>query len=221
LPVRNGPELLLIRHGQSVANAAGIWQGRLDFPLSDEGREQARITGRALARKGLDAAYSSPLGRALETAEIIAREAGYGGTVTTLDGLLERGGGRLEGTTHEERARKDPGLVEKLSSLPEEERWELVGAETDEQVLSRFEDAVARILEEQRSGGRVLVVSHGGAMRAFLRDRFGHGVLPGRERAANASITRVSFNGSGDPRLLTLASTKHLSPGHETRPTSE
>lgn len=219
--MRNTLELLFIRHGQSVANAAGVWQGRLDFPLSDEGREQARITGRALAHEGLDAAYSSPLSRALETAEIVTREAGFGEPVRTLDGLTERGGGTLEGTTHEERARRDPGLLQKLMALPEEERWEIVGAETDEQVLHRFEDAVARIVDERSDGGRVLVVSHGGAMRAYLRDRFGDGVLPGRERAANASITRVAYDGDGAPRLLDLASTGHLSPQHETRPTSE
>jgi probable phosphoglycerate mutase len=48
-------------------------------------------------------------------------------------------------------------------------------------------------------------------MRAFLRDRFGTDVLPGSERAANASITRIAWGDDG-PRLLEVASTRHLSP---------
>src|SRR3712207_9239829 len=72
-------ELVLIRHGQSTANATGVWQGQLDFPLSEEGRRQARLTGRALAGESFDGIYSSPLSRAFETAEIISREAGFPG----------------------------------------------------------------------------------------------------------------------------------------------
>jgi hypothetical protein len=58
------------------------------------------------------------------------------------------------------------------------------------------------------------VVTHGGVMRAFLRDRFGPSVLPGHERAPNASITRLLYASAGSnsaPRLLKLASTNHLS----------
>src|SRR5919202_1858421 len=127
-------ELLLIRHGQSTANATGVWQGQMEFPLSEEGREQARLAGRALAGERIDAIYSSPLGRAFETAEIIARETGSRGSVVALDGLMERRGGSLEGTTQAEREARNPELAKKLLSLPEEERWTLVGAETDEEV---------------------------------------------------------------------------------------
>src|SRR3712207_2922923 len=183
-------ELLLIRHGQSTANASGVWQGQMEFPLSEEGRMQALLAGKALVGEGLDAIYSSPLGRAFETAEIIARETGFWGSVVPLEGLMERQGGALEGTTHTQREARDPESTKKFLSLPEEERWTLVGAETDEEVLARFERAMSDVRARHASGARLVVVSHGGVMRAFLRDRFGPGVLPGAERAANASITR-------------------------------
>src|SRR5215210_2337484 len=96
-------EMILLRHGQSTANATGVWQGQLEFPLSEEGRRQARLAGRALAGESLDGLYSSPLSRALETAEIISREAGFSGKVVALEGLMERRGGLLEGTTLAER----------------------------------------------------------------------------------------------------------------------
>jgi broad specificity phosphatase PhoE len=204
-------ELILVRHGQSTANATGVWQGQLDFPLSDEGREQARHAGRALAARRFDALYTSPLSRAYETAEIIAREAGFRGGIHAVPGLLERGGGSLEGSTREEREARDPDLVEKLALLPEEERWKLVGAETDEEVLARFGEAISHIRASHAPGARIVIVSHGGAMRAFLREFFGPEVLPGARRAHNASITRFAWGADGaDPQLLELAATDHL-----------
>jgi broad specificity phosphatase PhoE len=205
-------ELLLIRHGQSTANAAGIWQGQMEFPLSEEGRIQARKVGKALAGERFDGIYSSPLGRAFETAEIIVRETNFPGAVVPVEGLTERRGGLLEGTTHAERAVRDPELVNKLLELPEEERWTLVGAETDEEILHRFERALSDIRARHATGARMVVVSHGGVMRVFLRDRFGPEVLPGAVRAANASITRLEWAG-GRLRLTDLASTRHLGPG--------
>jgi broad specificity phosphatase PhoE len=211
--MRDARELILIRHGQSSANASGVWQGQLDFPLSDRGREQARLTGLALRGTPVHGFYASPLARAFETAEIIAREAAVSVEVVPLDGLKERRGGLLEGTTAEERMARDPALTEKWLSLPEEEGWELVGAETDEEVLGRFEAAIADAMGRHAPGERVVVVSHGGAMRAYLRDRFGPDVLAGTRRARNTSITRLEW--SADERnikLRELASADHLPP---------
>jgi broad specificity phosphatase PhoE len=204
-------EFFLIRHGQSTANASGVWQGQMEFPLSEEGRLQARLAGKAMSGRPLDAIYSSPLGRAFETAEIIAREAGFPGEIVPMAGLMERHGGSLEGTTHAEREARNLELTKKLLGLPEEERWRLVGAETDEEVLARFEAAISDIRARHQADARLVVVSHGGVMRAFLRARFGPGVLPGTVRAANASITRIGWAENGEPRLLELASTRHLS----------
>jgi broad specificity phosphatase PhoE len=203
-------ELVLIRHGESTANATGVWQGQLEFPLSEEGRRQARLTGRALAGVSIDGIYSSPLSRAFETAEIISCEAGFPGDVIAVEGLMERRGGLLEGTTLAEREARYPNLMEKLLSIPEEESWVVVGAETDEEVLIRFELSISEIRARHPAGARMVVVSHGGAMRAFLRDRFGPEILPGTDRAPNASITRVAWGTDGRPRLSELASIGHL-----------
>ena len=211
MPVRQ--ELVLIRHGQSTANATGIWQGQMEFPLSQEGRWQARRVGKTLAAERVDGLYSSPLGRAFETAEIIALEAHFPGAVVPVDGLMERHGGLLEGTTHAEREARNPGLVKKLVRLPEEERWNLVGAETDEAVLDRFERAISDIRARHATGARIVVVSHGGIMRVFLRNCFGPDVFPGAHRAPNASITRIQWDDAGRPLLIELASTEHLAAG--------
>jgi broad specificity phosphatase PhoE len=210
-PMPEPQELLLVRHGQSTANAKGIWQGQMEFPLSEEGRAQANLAARALSRKPFEGLYSSPLSRAFETAEIIRAHAGFAGKVVPISGLSERHGGLLEGHTWAEQERRNPELAKKFLAIPEEERWALVGAETDEDVFARFDGAIASIHASHPDGARIVIVSHGGVMRAFLRERFGSEVLPGAERAANASITRLQWrSGDAEPRLIEVASTTHL-----------
>lgn len=210
-------ELLLVRHGQSTANAKGIWQGQLDFPLSEKGRAQASLAGHGLSSEPFEGLYSSPLSRAFETAEIIRDRAGFAGEVVPVEGLSERNGGILEGHTWAEQEQRNPELAKKFLAIPEEERWALVGAETDEEVIARFEEALSSIRALHPCGGRIVVVSHGGVMREFLRELFGPEVLPGAQRAANASITRLQWGEMG-PRLLEVASTAHLAedPGSST-----
>jgi broad specificity phosphatase PhoE len=210
-------ELLLVRHGQSTANAKGIWQGQMEFPLSERGRVQAGLAGRGLSGEPFEGVYSSPLSRAFETAEIIRDRARFAGEVVPVDGLSERHGGILEGHTWAEQEQRNPELAKKFLAIPEEERWALVGAETDEEIIARFEEALSSIRTLHPGGSRIVVVSHGGVMRAFLRELFGPEVLPGAQRAANASITRLQWGEMG-PRLLEVASTAHLTqdPGSST-----
>ena len=181
----------------------------MEFPLSEEGRKQAAIAGLALSREPLDGLYSSPLLRAFETASIIRERAGFRGEVVPLEGLSERSGGILEGHTWAEQEQRNPELAKKFVAIPEEERWALVGAETDEEVISRFGEAITSIGARHPEGSRIVVVSHGGVMRAYLRELFGPEVLPGAQRAANASITRMRWDDAG-PHLLEVAATTHL-----------
>jgi probable phosphoglycerate mutase len=189
----------------------------MEFPLSERGRAQASLAGHGLSGEPFEGLYSSPLSRALETAEIIRDRAGFEGQAVPVDGLSERNGGILEGHTWAEQEQRNPELAKKFLAIPEEERWALVGAETDEEVIARFEEALSSIRALHPGGSRIVVVSHGGVMRAFLRERFGIGVLPGVQRAANASITRMQWDETG-PHLLEVASTAHLTedPGSST-----
>lgn len=194
-----------------------MWQGQLEFPLSEEGRRQAMETGQALKQIKISGIYASPLARAFETAQIIAREAGFPGEVIPLPGLVERHGGVLQGKAWADQETENPEFAREFLALPEEERWAFAGAETDEEILGRFEEAFSKILSRHPSAeGSIVVVSHGGIMRAFLRDRFGPSVLPDHERAANASITRLLHDPADDNtalQLVELASTSHLPRG--------
>ena len=69
--------IYIVRHGQTQLNRKSVLQGRSDHPLNDVGREQAKSVGDAFRDAGIvfDRVYTSPLGRAVETAELIAGDA--------------------------------------------------------------------------------------------------------------------------------------------------
>ena len=152
----------MVRHGESVNNKRGIIAG--DSPLTDKGREQARLTKKALAGLKFDAIYSSDLKRAVETAYIIA-----GKDVPEnhrLPGLRERDFGALEGKSeklHEEEHQKRIGMSH-------EENWvykHVPDTESDYELSARFVLALQE-LAENNPGKTILVAAHGGAIRATL-----------------------------------------------------
>ncbi len=91
-------QLILVRHGETVHNAAGIAQGWNDSALSSKGEAQVRALAKRLRGYGADALYSSPLGRAMSTAKIIADEVGM--EIRSLDGLREMSYGEWEGKSY-------------------------------------------------------------------------------------------------------------------------
>ena len=98
-------ELYLVRHGETDWNRQRRIQGLTDIPLNDAGREQARETGSVLGRRPFDGIFSSPLGRALETARIIAGEVGLP-EPGVIDALAERNYGEAEGMGFDEIERR-------------------------------------------------------------------------------------------------------------------
>ncbi len=89
-------KIFIVRHGQDEDNAKLILNGRRNKPLTDLGRKQAKIVASKLSSYTIDVIYSSPLKRAFETAEIIARELGLK-EVIPYDDIIERDFGILTG----------------------------------------------------------------------------------------------------------------------------
>ena len=152
-------DLLIIRHGESEWNVEKRWQGWLDAPLTARGLQQARDRADALLRAGFAPAvvHCSDLGRAHRTAEIIADALDV--ETRPHPGFRERGGGEWEGSTAEEIDERWPGLRDawrrgELTAPP--------GGEEDAAVLTRFDDALARVLEPEAPA---LVVTHHGLLR--------------------------------------------------------
>ncbi|GAA1055126.1 fructose 1,6-bisphosphatase [Agromyces luteolus] len=151
--------LALVRHGQTDWNLRGLMQGRTDIPLNDTGRAQAGQAARTLDPADWDVVVSSTLGRARETAAILAEGLGLpvGGE---YEDLVEQDFGDAEGT-----------LVAQI-----DERWpgrEFPGKEPEHEVGPRGIRALERIAVDH-SDARVLAVAHGTLIRHVLAELSGH-----------------------------------------------
>lgn len=186
--------LTLVRHGQTDWNLERRIQGTTDIPLNDTGRADARGAAAALAGTSHDAIYSSPLVRAHETAQIIAGELGLSAP-RTVHGVREREFGVGEGM-----------LVDDYIAQYGDWHGDVPGAETMEQVRDRALDELDVIVRDarRRSSPRaesIVVVSHGGVIRALLLHASG-GTLPRQgEPLRNGSVHRFVAE-PGSLRLL-------------------
>jgi probable phosphoglycerate mutase len=147
--------LLLVRHGQSVWNADGRWQGQADPPLSELGRHQAFHAAQRVG--SVDVIIASDLERARDTALIISEAIGVG-PVVIEPGLRERDAGEWSGLTRPEIEAGWPGY---LDERRRPESWE-----SDESVLRRLHEVLRRI-DEEYAGADVLIVTHGGVVYAL------------------------------------------------------
>ncbi len=160
-------EVLVARHGETDWNRNSRWQGLSDIPLNESGLTQARKLGEMLKGEHIDIIYSSDLKRAHRTAEIVAEIIGVG-SVRTDARLRERFLGKFEGWKTEQ--------VADYSGLPQAKRRLL---ETDEIFADNLESVepwenfrlkvwmAFNDIAEASSGEKVLIVGHGGVMRAI------------------------------------------------------
>lgn len=146
--------LYLVRHGETDWNVARRIQGSTDIPLNNNGRAQAARTGLLLARRRFDEVISSPLSRAFETASIIAGEVGLP-EPTPDPAMVERRYGAAEGLDYRTLDRMFP----RGASVP--------GRESREAVVERVFPALID-LAHRRPGQQLVVVTHGGVIRAVV-----------------------------------------------------
>ena len=141
--------LFVVRHGQTEANEKGIEAGPLDYPLNKKGRKEVRFIAKMLSGVEIKAVYSSPVFRAVQTAEILARPHKL--KVKTLEDLTE--------------AKIKPEFVGKKGRHHILESPEAF-LETYDELAKRITKAMDIIKAKER--GNVLVVSHGDVITAML-----------------------------------------------------
>ncbi len=154
--------LLLVRHGQSQANAKGIFPGRMHFPLTKEGISQAQFISNFLSRVKISAAYSSPMLRAFQTARIIAAPHGIG--IGIRDEMMERDVGTLQGKP----------FLDKYKGWQEVKEYKESFQEMEKRVAKELLGMVNKL------EGNVLVVSHADPIRAAIYHFLG---IPARKSA--------------------------------------
>jgi len=194
-------ELLLIRHALPVRVERS--SGRADPPLSDDGIAQAERLADYLATERIDAVYASPLRRALETAEPVARAHGL--EVRESPDVAEWDQNSPEYVPVEElRAANDPRWQALLEGA-----WDSDEPEAD--FHARVYRAVERIVADHR-GERVAISCHGGVINSYLARILG---LTGEATRGffypnYTSIHRVAAATSGERSILTVNETAHL-----------
>jgi broad specificity phosphatase PhoE len=180
---------VFLRHGESIGNAQARWQGQSDYPLTEKGRAQVQALAERWKSEAatFDRIIASPLGRAKETAEIIASALGVPVEYDPI--LLERHIGEMEGLTADEvRKRPQPPYVTPYDSIGGE-------GEGDWALFLRAGQALHRLL--RRPAGSYLVVSHGGLLNQLMNAIIGiapHVDPSGvRFRFENTAFARVTY----------------------------
>ena len=188
-----------VRHGESEGNAARVFTGQTDSPLTARGRQQADVVARELAKVKFDRIVSSDLSRTRDTARVIAKPHGI--EVEIVPDLREIDVGDRTGKTFDETrglpSWNDDGFV----------AWP--GGETLERVLSRTLGAIERLTRES-PGKTILVVGHGGVNRILLSHFLG--ILPRLDRTpgGNTNISVVHTDGKTHT-VERLFATEHVS----------
>jgi alpha-ribazole phosphatase len=186
--------LYLIRHGATEGNHEKRYKGSIDVPISQEGIEQVRRTAefiRAELQGGsLSAVYSSPLSRALNSAELIA--APYGLEPVVDDNLRERHFGIWEGMTFAEIREKYPVEFKGWADNPLEHSP--VEGESSIAVRDRIVPAVEEIVS-RHSDEEIAIVAHGGVNRVILCHLLGMPLeYMFRIEQDNAAVSIIKFH---------------------------
>ncbi len=147
-------ELLLIRHGETEWNAGEVFRGRADINLNEKGVVQAKLLGEYLAGSRLEAVYSSPLQRAVLTAEQIARPHSL--IVKTEPALIDMDFGEWQGIELAEVRKIYNNLYIKWEKSPE--KVNIPGGENLDEVRKRAISVVETVIKEHT--GTVVLVSH-------------------------------------------------------------
>jgi len=192
-----GPQLVLVRHGETAWSRSGQHTGRTDVPLLDDGRRMGGQLAAPLKAWNFARVWTSPLSRAADTCAL----AGFGDVAGKRDDLMEWDYGDYEGRIGDDIRKERPGWALWKDGAP--------GGETVEQVGAR----VDRVIADARAvAGDVLVFAHGHLLRVLAARWLD--LPPGCGRMfmlGTASISVLSLDGDGtQPVIVTWNDMTHL-----------
>jgi uncharacterized phosphatase len=167
-------QLYFVRHGLSEMNKIGLFSGRTETPLAAEGISQAHASGVKARELGIDCIVTSPMKRAVDTANIIADELDFDrSNILVSELLMERGLGPLEGQAYTTDVDLDS----------------IDGVESDVDILERSQEALDYLRSLPQDN--ILVVSHGALGRALRHTAQPAIPFHGSERFDNAQLVRL------------------------------
>src|SRR6266571_6901498 len=207
--------VFMVRHGATVVSAEDRFAGATDVELSDEGREQTRRLAERLSHEKIAAVYASPLGRTVETAQILA--APHDLEVQTRDGFREISHGRWEQMTRREVEEKFPEEAAEWEKDPY--TFAPVGGESGLAVTARALPALIELVREHPRKN-ILVVSHKATIRLLLSSLLGFDPRRYRDNLDQkpAALNVVDFCGPARSRLTLYNDISHYDKGGEAIP---
>ena len=161
-------QLVIIRHGESVANAQRILQGHSEYSLSEHGRQQAHALNQRLKRKqfSFDILYSSDLARAVETTKILADSLQIPPTKIIYSELLrEHALGTFEGVKYDDLSPERKKLFQEVLEIPSKK---FPGGESINDYVSRLKAFLSILDNLDPPPKSVLIVAHGGTLYQLL-----------------------------------------------------
>lgn len=192
--------LIIVRHARTEWNEEGRYQGHLDSPVTEYGRQQIAAATERLRGEKIAAVFTSDLGRSVLTADRIAR-AVHAPVVVDVR-LRERSFGIFEGLTHRSADERYPEIVHKMRKV-EESDFAVPGGEDKRQVHERVMPAIYGALR-YAGAGDIILVGHGSLIRVFLNYVTGQ-TLPSNENKVprNCSISIVEYDhGSWEAKII-------------------
>lgn len=188
-------EIIFVRHGETESNTLGLLHGRTDSPLSETGRRQAaRVAARMACETSVRAIYSSPLARALVTAETIGHRLSI--IPIVRPDLAELDFGDIEGYTPARLADEYPELFARFQDWSDVEAA-FPNGESRGQFHRRVHDAIDD-LSERHLGQRFIVVAHGGVIASAVAQLSGDNPNDyQRYMVRNCSVTQVDIATEG------------------------
>lgn len=199
--------IYLVRHAEAEGNKKRVFQGSFDADISENGHRQLERLKERFKDIKIDAVYSSPLKRALDTAQ--AANFYHNLPIITLDSLAEINGGHWEGVKWDD----IPVLFPEENKAWVDEPWKFApeGGESMRSVYDRIWQAILDIVKNNQ-GKTVLVTSHGCAIRNFFCRAKGLPLERLREIDwfENTSISTVDFDDDLIPHIVSLNDASHL-----------
>lgn len=188
-------EVFMVRHGQTDSNVSGLFHGATDIPLNRVGLRQAELVAQRMGRlDALRSLHSSPLSRALVTAQAIARQTGL--SPRLHPGLAEMHFGAAEGLELQAMAERWPDVAARFLDLDDHDAA-FPGGESRRKFHTRVREALDRIVAEH-TGERIVLVAHGGVIGSLVSQLLGENPNDWRRISVhNCSITHIELATSG------------------------
>jgi phosphoserine phosphatase len=218
VPAMSETQVWLLRHGASTFNAQHRCQGSCDEPeLTPQGREEACLSAERLSSEGIEVVIGSPLRRASDTARHLLKAIDVQGRKIAFETdarLREIDLYQWEGLPLEEIPRRFPEQYREWGLRPGELRMQLANNEVQYPVRSLYLRVRSfwNDLLTAYAGKSILLVSHGGTIRALIASALGLGPMHFHSfQQSNCGVSRLRFRSVSQPAKLDLLNdTAHL-----------